>query len=100
MKRKITTYLLLACCLTGFALRAQQKTKGLGSDHLKEIGLPYIQNYKAKTYGASTQNWAGLQVENGLVYFGNSEGVLEYDGVSWRLIQLPNKGIVRSLGKN
>jgi len=31
------------------------------------------------------------------MYFGNSAGVLEYDGVSWRLIQLPKKGIVRSL---
>jgi len=31
------------------------------------------------------------------MYFGNDDGVLEYDGVSWRLIPLPNSSAVYSL---
>ncbi len=31
------------------------------------------------------------------MYFANRNGVLEYDGVSWRLIKMPNLSVVRSL---
>ena len=31
------------------------------------------------------------------MYFGNTEGILEYDGLSWRLIKIPNNSVVRSL---
>lgn len=42
-------------------------------------------------------NWAVVQSKEGVMYFGNKNGVLEYDGVSWRLILLPSQGVVRSL---
>lgn len=38
-----------------------------------------------------------VQRSNGLMYFANNEGVLEYDGNSWRLIPMPNNSVVRSL---
>ncbi len=31
------------------------------------------------------------------MYFGNTDGILEYDGLSWRLITMPNNSVVRSL---
>ncbi len=61
-----------------------------------EIGRPYIRNYSPKEYGAMPQNWAIMQDQRGVMYFGNWNGVLEYDGVSWRLISTPNKSGVRS----
>ncbi|NBC03454.1 MAG: response regulator [Bacteroidetes bacterium] len=63
----------------------------------RELGIPYIQNYSPEEYSAGPDNWAAVQSREGIMYFGNKFGVLEYDGVSWRLIQLPNQGIVRSL---
>jgi GAF domain-containing protein/CheY-like chemotaxis protein len=62
-----------------------------------ETGLPFIRNYSPKEYGAHAQNWTIAQDKRGVMYFGNGLGVLEYDGVSWRLLQLPNKSSIRTL---
>jgi len=62
-----------------------------------EIGLPLINNYSPKEYDAQQQNWAILQNESGIMYFGNTSGLLEFDGADWRLYQMPNKSVVRSL---
>ena len=63
-----------------------------------EVGLPFIQNFTSKDYNAHSQNWAILQDQRGVMYFANGLGVLEYDGVSWRLIPVPNGSGVYSLG--
>ncbi|MCP5105517.1 MAG: response regulator, partial [bacterium] len=36
------------------------------------------------------QNWCVLQDKRGIVYVGNQAGLLEFDGVSWRFIAIPN----------
>jgi serine phosphatase RsbU (regulator of sigma subunit)/ligand-binding sensor domain-containing protein len=56
-----------------------------------------VQNYPAKQYKAAVQNWAITQDKRGLMYFANDLGVLEYDGISWRLIPTTNNSAVRSL---
>ncbi len=63
----------------------------------REIGNPFVQNYTPKEYHAGTQNWALVQDARGVIYAGNNDGILEYDGVSWRLILLPNTNAARSL---
>ncbi|MGB5436793.1 MAG: histidine kinase dimerization/phospho-acceptor domain-containing protein, partial [Maribacter sp.] len=68
------------------------------SQDVSETGLPYIQNYPPEEYDGASQNWAITQSKEGLIYVGNNEGVLEYDGSSWRTIYLPNYGICKSLG--
>lgn len=64
---------------------------------LQEKGFHSVNNYSAKTYKAAPQNWALLQDKRGVLYVGNNEGILEYDGVSWRLIKVANETNVRSL---
>src|SRR5215472_2127670 len=59
-------------------------------------GQPVI-NYSPKEYNAEFQNWAAIQRKNGIMYFGNSDGLLEFDGSNWRLYPLPDKYPVRSL---
>jgi hypothetical protein len=61
------------------------------------IGLPVIINYSSKDYQAHPNNFAIVQGKNDLMYFGNNEGVLEFDGESWRKIKLPNEGACTSL---
>jgi signal transduction histidine kinase/ligand-binding sensor domain-containing protein len=70
--------------------------RAFGPNH-REIGIPYLRNYAPKEYGADVQNWAIVQDQRGVMYFGNNSGVLEYDGVSWRLIPTANRSAVRSL---
>jgi serine phosphatase RsbU (regulator of sigma subunit) len=64
------------------------------------LGRPLIRNYDPTEYGAAFNYWAIVQDQRGVMYFGNWNGVLEYDGVSWRLISTPNKSGVRSLASD
>src|SRR5439155_4876651 len=63
----------------------------------REAGLPFLRNYSPKEYGAQAQNWAVTQDRRGLIYIGNNDGVLVYDGVRWRTIRVANRSQVRSL---
>lgn len=81
--------MLLLFCWT-FSLKAQQAEK--------DPGVPFISSFSAKDYGAHSQNWAVVQDPRGVMYFGNNNGVLEFDGAHWRLIPVSNNSIVRSLG--
>jgi len=65
--------------------------------HWLENGLPYIQNFSPKDYNAEIQNRAIVQDKNGFMYFGNNNGVVVFDGISWSLIQTPSKTNARSL---
>ena len=60
-----------------------------------EKGFLPIRNYSPREYNASPQNWAIVQDKRGVMYFGNNKGkgkgILEYDGVKWRLIGTPNE---------
>jgi hypothetical protein len=62
-----------------------------------EVGLPFLRNYLPKEYGAQAQNWAVSQDRRGVIYVGNNDGVLIYDGVRWQLVRVANKSVVRSL---
>lgn len=64
---------------------------------IKSIGLPFIVNYSRTSYQASTQNWSVTQSKNGFMYFGNNDGILEFDGTQWNIYPVPNFSIVRSV---
>jgi PAS domain S-box-containing protein len=73
---------------------------GLSQIHKK--GTPSINNYTIDDYSpeghrASPQNWDIFQDSSGVLYFGNTDGVLIYDGSDWRLKFLPNRSTVRSI---
>lgn len=55
-----------------------------------------IINYERSSYQAGSQNWMIAQDKNGWMYFANSKGLLEFDGVYWNLYPVDNK-VVRSL---
>src|SRR4249919_1670511 len=82
MKR---TFILILCICTSI-VQAQNP-----------IGIPDIINYSNNSYGAGTENRAIVEDQNGVMYFANLEGLLSFDGSSWKLYSLPNKSIVRSI---
>ena len=62
----------------------------------QDNGFKYFKNYTPKEYDRSPQNWWILQDQRGIIYVANNGGMLEFDGVSWRHIDVPNS-VVRSM---
>lgn len=58
---------------------------------------PRIIPISSAAHGAANKNWAADEDERGFVYFGNDQGLLEFDGVRWRLHSLPCASVVRSV---
>jgi hypothetical protein len=64
--------------------------------YCKSPRLKYYRDYSPDDYDLQPQNWCILQGHRGIIYAANQGGLLEYDGVSWKSIIIPNK-TVRSL---
>lgn len=76
-------YLVLLILLSGCAAYSQYQ-------------LPPVHNFGVMDYNAGNQNWDIVKSGN-YIYAANNEGLLEYDGIKWRLYPLPNKTIIRSV---
>ncbi len=63
--------LLLACLPATGALRAA------------ESGIPPTEHFGVRVYAQHNQTWAAVQDRAGLLYVGNKDHVLVYDGVRW-----------------
>ena len=86
-------HILTLLCLAASTTQAQP-----ASIHPTDRGLPfYINQYSAHEYGAYPQNWSITQGRNGLIYVGNYDGVLIYDGATWDLVRTPTNTTARSL---
>ncbi len=98
---RFCTQLLLLCYgvvgLTGVLWAQGNEAEALREEPTREQGLPFIRYYSPKEYQADMQNWAIVQDKRGVLYFGNSFGVLEFDGTEWRNIPVSNGSLVRSL---
>lgn len=68
----------------------------------REVGIPRIVNFAPREAApwVGHQSWATAQDSRGVMYFGNTAGLVEYDGVSWRLLPLQPAGTVRSLARD
>ncbi|MEN7550978.1 triple tyrosine motif-containing protein [Rapidithrix thailandica] len=85
MKKLIHTLLLLTI---GFTFSGQANP---------QLGSPYIRNFSKSVYGGANSNWAIAQDSMGILYIGNHNGLLVYDGNQWEHYTMPNKMIVRSV---
>jgi signal transduction histidine kinase/DNA-binding response OmpR family regulator len=56
-------------------------------------GFKYFINYSRDEYDYPPQNWCCLQDKRGIIYIANQGGLLEFDGVSWECINIPNKSV-------
>ncbi len=65
-----------------------------------EVGMPAIRNYGPDEYGANPMNWGAVRDDRGIVYAANLNGILEFDGVSWRTIETPKGAWVLSLDRD
>lgn len=59
--------------------------------------LPPIQNYSPVEYGAGNQNWSLSQSNDKNIYSANNGGLLEFNGVNWKLYPSPNGTPLKSV---
>jgi adenylate cyclase len=59
-----------------------------------EQGLPFIQNISPHESGFKGENYSIAQDGRQIMYFGNFNGLLEYDGNSWELIPVNGNPIL------
>lgn len=87
---------LLRCAraVTVLGVLSASGATAAAQDHL---GKPLIYNFSSRDVGGEVQHWDALQDHRGVMYFANNGGVLEYDGHTWRLIELPSRVGVRSI---
>ncbi len=70
---------------------------GYQTVHTQELGKLFTHYYSPKDHGFGTQNWDIAQDQNGMLYFGNQSGLIQYDGTNWELFKLSNSSTVRSV---
>ncbi|MFH2096183.1 MAG: triple tyrosine motif-containing protein, partial [Bacteroidota bacterium] len=68
-----------------------------GGQQVVRQGKPFVRNFLPSDYNDHPQNWAITQGDDGLIYFANNNGVIEYDGNEFRKVSLND---VRSFGKD
>lgn len=78
--KKLLPIILIAWLLTSQTM----------AQNVSETGTPAISNFSPTEYDAHVQNWSIVQDANGMMYFGNNHGLLQYDGTSWRTYPVPN----------
>lgn len=60
-------------------------------------GTPQIVNFTKNTYGADSRNWSVAQNNDGILFFGNGEGLLSFNGAKWTINKLPDNQTVRAV---
>lgn len=58
---------------------------------------PVITNFTKIQYGAANKNWSIGEDNRGTMYFGNDVGLLESDGIGWKLYRTPDSPIIRAI---
>lgn len=97
---------ILGTIFTSFSVNAQEVSSRndvaalaqVSDERSREEGLPYFfEHFTAQDYRQYPQNWAIVQDQRGVMYVANADGVLAFDGASWRLIPTVTNTVIRSL---
>ncbi|MBU2951121.1 hypothetical protein KO493_10480 [Tamlana agarivorans] len=61
------------------------------------LGVPLMRHFLPADYNnMHRQNWSIIQDKRGVIYVGNTAGLLTYDGVKWRKYETEAKSLIRS----
>ena len=82
-------YLLILCCSLLIKMGFAQP--------FAEQGAPFMHTWVPKDYHGHAQIWSCIQDKRGVMYFGDSQQVIEFDGKTWNIISTTNNSAVKSL---
>ncbi len=60
-------------------------------------GSPEVIHFNREDFQGDPQFWTACEDSAGMLYFGNNDGVLIFDGERWQSVRLPNNSSVRCL---
>ena len=63
-------------------------------------GIPQIRNFGTADYRQESQNFSVVQDKNSLMYFGNTNGIMEYDNEKWTIVKVPGRPKLAVSDKN
>jgi hypothetical protein len=72
----------------------------LGGAAVAQVGNSFLTHYSPQDERIDYHSMGIVQDANGLIYFTNKKGVLEFDGKNWRLIATPGAVFTLSLLQN
>lgn len=83
----------LIAMATAFAAEPTTKLPAVPNPRL--TGTPFLSTWDSDDHGGAPSNYHVVQhPQTGFIYVGNTFGLIEYDGASWRLIPFRNDGVV------
>ncbi|MFH6985007.1 triple tyrosine motif-containing protein [Marinoscillum luteum] len=88
---------LVGCLIILLSPLFGQKSDDNATARAEIKGTPRIIHYTRKDFSGDPQIWAMCQDNDGIMYFGNNDGTLIFDGARWQTVSLPNNSSVRSL---
>lgn len=60
---------------------------------ISPLGIPFNKQYLPEEYRGAESNWSIASDDNGIMYVGNENAILEYDGNEWRPIKVNDERI-------
>jgi ligand-binding sensor domain-containing protein/DNA-binding CsgD family transcriptional regulator len=69
----------------------------IGSVNAQNGEVPAIIHFSKEQHPGQKQSWQIAQMENGLMVFANTAGLMIYDGVNWSLFEMPHQQIIRTI---
>lgn len=61
------------------------------------IGAPSVLHFSKQQYSGGGQTWDADMDPQGILYFANNEGLLTFNGHSWKMLPVPNHTRLRSV---
>lgn len=62
--------------------------------------VPKVIHFTKEQYQAQNQNWSIAQGPGRRMFFGNSSGLLMYDGAHWQTFSIPGERVIRAVACN
>jgi len=75
----------------------QAQESEIVSNNFQVAGSPNIIHYNRDDFDSDPQFWAVAEDKKGILYFGNNDGAVIFDGEQWHKVSLPNNSSIRSL---
>jgi AraC family chitin signaling transcriptional activator len=94
-QRFFSGFFVSVFALVSLQLAGQSFSLNANSTHFR--GIPRVIHYSKKQFEGDPQIWTMCQDKNGVLYFGNNDGALIFDGERWQKLKLPNNSSIRSL---
>ncbi|MCC5022955.1 MAG: hypothetical protein J6386_09255 [Candidatus Synoicihabitans palmerolidicus] len=91
--RLISLARVIACLLGCFGLTPRGEAAAADT----EAGLPFLTTCTPRDYRGHSQMWSIAEDINGMLYFGNLNAVLVFDGARWTKVDVPGATFVRGI---